>query len=476
VTTRNEKWETVHCNLCGSEGREKCCTYGAVTIVRCKHCGLIYRNPRYSNEANREFYGHRYYEEYRGIEERIFNARLPFFDRTLKDLRRMVRSPGRLLDVGCGYGHFLNMARSDGWQVSGTELAASARDYAREQFGIEVADGDALEGGRFQDGSFDVVTLWNVLDHLLDPVKTLGHIGRVLKPGGTLAIRVPNADFHLFVHRMFSLGMFTRKGNSFRDPTMIAYYGFSGATIRKVLRKAGFDEVEVRNSGLTFGDPYQSCVGDYTGMGDIMKGIYLFIARLIFFVTFERLTVGPSLLVYATRTPEAQGKTPKPGAAQCPGPGHGERGNGTMRNRPKKLLRFVLDMKYERYHVRSILANPAIWQFFKRIIAGKFYSVLVDKYLRVKEGDDILDIGCGIGDILEHLPQVRYTGFDSDRRYIEMAAKRYGDRARFHCLTIGETVITVDPSYDLVMATGVLHHLTWMTGMELFRPFCRRVA
>ena len=93
-------------------------------------------------------------------------------------------------------------------------------------------------------------------------------------------------------------------------------------------------------------------------------------------------------------------------------------------------------MKISLPDIRSVLAFSATYRFFSSIVGGHARSLYVEKYVRAKDGDKILDIGCGPGDILEYLPRVEYLGFDMNQRYIEKAINSVHDRPVFfrHCL------------------------------------------
>lgn len=107
----------------------------------------------------------------------------------------------------------------------------------------------------------------------------------------------------------------------------------------------------------------------------------------------------------------------------------------------------------------SLLEFPAVYRLFATAIGGKFRDRYVAEYVQPQAGDRILDIGCGPGDILDHLPDVRYLGVDMNARYIAAARKRFGNLGEFRCESATETVLREPASFDLVMANGVLHHL-----------------
>jgi SAM-dependent methyltransferase len=100
---------------------------------------------------------------------------------------------GRLLDVGCATGIFLDGMRRLGWHVAGVEPSSSAVAYARVRFDLDIFAG-RLEDAHYPAASFDVVTLWDVLEHVHEPRVVLAEIARILRPGGLLVLSLPNPD------------------------------------------------------------------------------------------------------------------------------------------------------------------------------------------------------------------------------------------------------------------------------------------
>ncbi|MBX9585429.1 MAG: class I SAM-dependent methyltransferase [Gemmataceae bacterium] len=110
--------------------------------------------------------------------------------------------------------------------------------------------------------------------------------------------------------------------------------------------------------------------------------------------------------------------------------------------------------------LKTILAVPAVYRLFGRVVGGNARATFVREYLRPAAGDRVLDLGCGPGDLLAYLPPCDYVGVDLDPQYVAAARARYGDRGSFRCET-AEAVAGVEPgTFDLVIASGLLHHLT----------------
>jgi SAM-dependent methyltransferase len=125
-----------------------------------------------------------------------------------------------------------------------------------------------------------------------------------------------------------------------------------------------------------------------------------------------------------------------------------------------------------RMSVKSLLEKPALYELFSRVVGARSSrETFVGNYVRPRPGDQVLDVGCGPADILEHLPGVDYFGFDISPSYIESATRRYGDRGRFFCERVSEARAFLDREgrFDIVLAIGILHHLDRDEALDLFR-------
>ncbi len=285
------------CPLCGSGQSEPRLQILARRMVRCQQCGLIYRNPRPTAKDLTLAYAVSPTALVR--EERVGARRSRQFRRFLDG---WAGQPGRLLDIGCGYGFFLKLAQEAGWEALGVDLDPRAVAYAKDHLQVNALWGE-LRNFRFEDGSFDLVTLWNVIECVPDPLALLLEVRRVLKPDGRIFIRTQNAVWHVVGFRLTGLLRRLGFGAIFdRRPYLlfvVNQVSFSQVTLKLLLEKAGFALFRIRNSPPIPGDPYVGLglLGEAVvnlakqGLHGLTQGMAL--------VSGGRLLFGPSLEAYA---------------------------------------------------------------------------------------------------------------------------------------------------------------------------------
>ena len=248
--------ESVPCNLCGGDdfhvlydqplrdqdpedlgdfvaSTDRYDAYGR--IVRCNRCRLVYTNPRPRADTIAEGYRKAVDPDYaREDSSRSINAHL-----SLHTLKRFAHS-GRLLDVGCATGYFLNAARLD-FETQGIELSEWAAKYARERLRLDVVNA-GLDDAPLPSAHFDVVALNDVIEHFTDPRAALVRIHGLLKPGGLLYLVTPDID---------SLSARLMRGRWWGLRPAHVYY-FSPATLGALLRETGFEVELVKSYGRIF--------------------------------------------------------------------------------------------------------------------------------------------------------------------------------------------------------------------------------
>ncbi len=230
------------CPLCRSTEARFNCRVGEVDIFRCTRCSFLYR-PQIPNDL-KTLYDETYYRnkgkeeaqwagsgDYIADQERLLKT----FDEHIADIERR-KKPARLLDVGCAAGFLLEAARRRGWQVVGLDISDFAAKYARETFHLNVRIG-TVEKIVFLPGEFDVVTAFEYIEHVEDPIATLKSIRPWIKESGLLVLTTPNAGSWQAKHHPDQF-------DGFREWRHLAY--FSRKTMTKLLRLSGFEPVSIR--------------------------------------------------------------------------------------------------------------------------------------------------------------------------------------------------------------------------------------
>lgn len=199
-------------------------------IVRCCNCNLVYINPQLGSDTIERFYSEGRDNEYIAH----INERIETFRRAIDEIERFVKK-GRLLDIGCGAGFLLYAARKRGWDVKGIEPNNYFVDFGKKRFGLDILN-KSIDEAEFPESYFDVIILWDTLEHLTDPYECLSKAYRWLKRGGYIFINTPNID-SIFA-KIF-------KGKWWFIKPMHLYY-FTPRTLNRYLEKNGFRLIQVR--------------------------------------------------------------------------------------------------------------------------------------------------------------------------------------------------------------------------------------
>jgi 2-polyprenyl-3-methyl-5-hydroxy-6-metoxy-1,4-benzoquinol methylase len=244
----------VCCDLCRQDNAPELAIIDGTRIVRCSNCGLVYVNPREDLDlalSHEEYYGDGTFLR----EPSHFNVgSRQAFAANLRSARAYQPS-GRLLDVGCGGGFFLDLARQQGYEPYGVELDKDGCAFAANKLSLDVFHGTLLDA-KFQEGFFNVVTILNVLEHVDSPIDVLRETLRVLKPGGVVTIVVPNLIFGLPFLRLRELATNICSAKALdRKIKLISVfdipehlYLFTPKILRMLLKEAGFETIVVTNA------------------------------------------------------------------------------------------------------------------------------------------------------------------------------------------------------------------------------------
>lgn len=239
--------EYVNCDLCGLDDTQVIfkkkdklgISDDQFQVVECRQCGLLYVNPRPTEAEIGKFYP----ETYSWKETLEADSFLTKWVRRLEksyryhllqdEVSKVViftdKNFGKVLDVGCGTGDRLEVFRNKGFEAYGVETSDSA-NYAREHLNLNVLKGD-LFSANFSDEFFDLVTLYNVLEHTHSPARVIKEIHRILKKEGFLIIQVPNSN-------SIQYKIFKKRWAAFDVPRDLYYFGTE--TLSLLLGKVGF--------------------------------------------------------------------------------------------------------------------------------------------------------------------------------------------------------------------------------------------
>ena len=227
------RFERVVCNLCGSNETRPVFQKWEFTIVRCVQCGLVYVNPRAFRIEDDVYFDGPYLtavERDGLLDPGVANL----YGDIIYNLS--TRTPlGKLLDVGCAVGHFMDFARRYGWQVEGVECSVYAARRAVERFGLNVHNVCVLKEAQLSENFYDACTLVEVVEHLPDPRETLIEVWRLLKPGALIYLTTPNFTSYR--------SLLLRDQWDAAIPTGHLYY-FEGASLGSLLSSVGFIDVE----------------------------------------------------------------------------------------------------------------------------------------------------------------------------------------------------------------------------------------
>lgn len=200
-------------------------------LVRCRQCGLVFVSPRVQAGT--------IVDSYSAGEDPTFvsqaEARERTFGESVAHIERLTGKPGRVFDIGTAGGSFLAAARARGWQVDGCEPNRWLAGWGKSHYGIDIRPGP-LDAHDLPSAAYDVVTIWDVVEHLPSPSAILNRVKDLVKPGGYLILTFPD------------IGSPSARwlGRYWPFLSSVHLYYFSKKTMRAMLKKHGFEMIETR--------------------------------------------------------------------------------------------------------------------------------------------------------------------------------------------------------------------------------------
>jgi len=234
--------------------------YSALHIVRCPECGLIRNRHLPKFERLKQIYTESYfrstdsgslgYDDYIADRAKITRT----FQRRLREIERWIGHKGKLLDVGCATGFSLEVAIERGWEAFGIELSEFACRFARDNLQIKIHCG-SMADAQLEPAGFDAITMWDYIEHCLDPLRELQLANKALKPGGLIALTTPDiASWPARISGARWMGI--------KDEEHLYY--FTPVTMKRLLHQTGFQPERLEH------------VGKYVDVGFFVKraGLY----------------------------------------------------------------------------------------------------------------------------------------------------------------------------------------------------------
>ena len=191
-----------NCPVCGKTEfknflvvKDKSVSQESFVIVQCENCSFKFTNPRPDQESIGAYYESEDYISHSDTNKGLINKAYQVVRSiAVKDKLELINklSPkGAILDYGCGTGYVLAACQKDGWKVEGFEPNPTANKQAEERLGKYV---EKVSLERFEKASFEIITMWHVLEHVHTLNETFQELLALLKPGGVMLVAVPNAD------------------------------------------------------------------------------------------------------------------------------------------------------------------------------------------------------------------------------------------------------------------------------------------
>ncbi len=225
--------EHLSCLVCGSINLKKLIGYEKAHLCQCGKCSFIFskRIPSSQELDN-------YYKDY-GTNSYLSPLTIKRYNEIL-DQFEPFRKTNKILDVGCGIGYFLEEAKKRGWEVYGTELSEKSAEICALK-NIHIKQG-ALNADHYKQDMFDIVTSFEVIEHINYPLIDLKNIHSIMRKGGLVYVTTPNFNSLLRVKLKSAYNVITY-------PEHLSYY--TPKTLEKVFKRSGFQKLKIETTGIS---------------------------------------------------------------------------------------------------------------------------------------------------------------------------------------------------------------------------------
>lgn len=277
------------CPLCNCFDCRLTAKISNTDILWCESCGIIFsvRNNKFIPSG--DHFGiydlEKYISYYMEFRKNTFKKHLAIIEN--------LSNKSTILDVGCSFGWFLNLAKDSGWKAYGVDPSAEISSIAKHTYDLDILFGDIKTSLKFNT-SFQVITLWNVLEHISNPIDTINFLRERMTEGGLMVISVPNIRGLFarlaFISYRISFGRFKfalEQLYQVNNPYMHLFY-FSKKTLASILQKCGFQVVKVIKQPIIDAAGIRDRIdmdGSLSVKGHLLKSIIVAVTRLIFFIS-----------------------------------------------------------------------------------------------------------------------------------------------------------------------------------------------
>ncbi|MCB1142995.1 MAG: class I SAM-dependent methyltransferase [Leptospiraceae bacterium] len=280
-----------NCYICGSKKNKEVFREHEIPILKCLDCGHAFSS----------FEQAEHYDGYWGDEGESFD--LDWWDLAHREIysefiQKFLHSEtGKILDVGCGLGFFVKMVseKRPGWHAIGYEMSSKAVHFAKQTNGlIHVHEGIVQESG-IEENSIDVITLWDVIEHIPKPHSLLEYLYTILKPGGFLFLQTPNFPIQLYKARLKKLLKGMKEGVHYLE-ARDHINDYNRASLKRLLLDCQFEE-----PSFTILKPILSVSGSKSNLGKLGKIGFYYATNLIWKLSLETLMLNNTLFAVAKK-------------------------------------------------------------------------------------------------------------------------------------------------------------------------------
>lgn len=275
------------CILCGSQDHKTVFDENGVPIVECSFCGHVYSS--YDQEEH--------YEGYWDDPEEEFD--LKWWDEAhraiYKDFIRIFlkKDSGKLLDVGCGLGFFVKSVgkAKPRWEAIGYEISEKAVQFAREKNSLDNVHAGMVEESGIEKESLDMITLWDVIEHIPKPHPLLEYLHSLLKPGGVLFMQTPNFPFQLWkaLLKVRLKGM--QPGVHYLE-AKDHVNNYKMETLARLGKQCDFHDPK-----FYILKPIMSVAGSKSKLGLLAKVAYYYFSKTVYFLSLKKWNISNTLFI-----------------------------------------------------------------------------------------------------------------------------------------------------------------------------------